>query len=94
MMRAIVLAIGLLCCAGGVLGVTLGGAEAGIGFLVFGLLILAGTLFERHYHRNLTALPGPGWERMEERFKDPSTGEILDVWYNPQSGERRYVTRQ
>ncbi len=65
-----------------------------LGPLILGLLILAGTLFERHYHRNLARPPGSGWERTEESFKDPSTGEILDVWYNPRDGQRRYVTRR
>ena len=94
MLRAVVLALGLLCCAGGVLGLALGDWGGMLGLLVFGALLLAGTLFERHYHRNLPAPPGPGWERTGESFKDPASGENVDVWYNSQSGQRRYVIRQ
>lgn len=94
MLRAVVLALGLLCCAGGAVGLALGAGGGMFGPLILGLLILAGTLFERHYHGNLTAPPGLGWERTEESFKDSSTGEILEVWYNPHNGQRRYVTRQ
>ena len=39
----------------------------------------------------LTAPPGPGWVRTEERFVDPSSGETLEVWFDPTSGERAYV---
>lgn len=34
---------------------------------------------------------GPGWERTEERFLDPVTGQVLDVWYCSRTGERAYV---
>jgi hypothetical protein len=35
--------------------------------------------------------PGPGWQRTGERFVDPTTGERLEVWFQPESGERAYV---
>jgi hypothetical protein len=35
--------------------------------------------------------PGPDWQKTEERFVDPSSGETLDVWFHPTSGERAYV---
>jgi hypothetical protein len=35
--------------------------------------------------------PGPGWQKTDERFVDPSTGEPLEVWFHPASGERAYV---
>jgi len=41
--------------------------------------------------RPLDAPSRPGWIRTEERFVDPSSGETLDVWFHPQSGERTYV---
>ncbi|WP_298225034.1 hypothetical protein [Acidocella sp.] len=94
MLRATVLALGGLCCAGAALGLLLGAGGGMLGLLAFGLLILGGTLFERRYHRNLTAPPGPGWERTQEVFQDPSSGELLEVWYNPITGQRRYVSRK
>jgi hypothetical protein len=39
----------------------------------------------------LDAPPGPDWEPTNERFVDPSSGETLDVWFHPPSGERAYV---
>jgi len=39
----------------------------------------------------LAAPPGPDWIRTEERFADPTTGETVEVWFHPTSGERAYV---
>ena len=39
----------------------------------------------------LTTPPGPGWVKTEERFVDPTSGETLDVWFDPKTGERAYV---
>ncbi len=36
------------------------------------------------------ALP-PGLRRTDERFLDPSTGVLMRVWFDPATGERRYV---
>jgi hypothetical protein len=41
--------------------------------------------------RPLDKPPGPGWEATAERFIDPQTGETLDVWFSPRTGERAYV---
>jgi hypothetical protein len=35
--------------------------------------------------------PGPDWQRTDERFVDPSSGEPLEVWFHPKSGQRAYV---
>ncbi|HKI58114.1 MAG TPA: hypothetical protein VKA00_02715 [Trueperaceae bacterium] len=33
-----------------------------------------------------------GFEETEETFVDPTTGIRQRVWFNPSTGERRYVT--
>ena len=35
--------------------------------------------------------PGPGWQSTGERFFDDASGHQVEVWFNPASGERRYV---
>ena len=65
-----------------------GGAQA----LVFGGLIVLGTAFERWRYRPNRARPGATWEATGERFLDPHTGESVQVFYDPRSGERRYVS--
>lgn len=37
-----------------------------------------------------TRLP-PGFRRTDEVFVDPSSGVTMRVWFDPSSGERRYV---
>lgn len=56
---------------------------------MFGILILAGTFFEKHYRERRAA--GSGFEKTSERFVDPTTGKLVEVRYDPSTGERAYV---
>jgi 4-amino-4-deoxy-L-arabinose transferase-like glycosyltransferase len=59
------------------------------GQLVILFLVL---VFERFRYKAIDpSAPGPGFEASGERFIDPESGQPVDVWYNPDSGERRYV---
>jgi hypothetical protein len=44
--------------------------------------------YKRH---PLDAPPGRDWTLTDERFLDPRSGETLEVWYRPRTGERAYV---
>ena len=55
-------------------------------------VIVIGILFERRY-RNDSRSPDGRWQPTGERFSDPTTGKDVEVFYDPQSGERRYVER-
>jgi hypothetical protein len=65
----------------------------GIQLLVFGVITLLALSFERWRYRTRTGGAVGAWQRTGERFEDPETGRILDVEYNPESGERRYIDR-
>lgn len=39
----------------------------------------------------LDAPPGADWRATGERFLDPTSGEMLEVWQSPRNGERAYV---
>jgi hypothetical protein len=41
--------------------------------------------------RPLDAPPGRDWTLTAERFLDPQSGEMLEVWYCAKTGERAYV---
>lgn len=57
-------------------------------------IFFVGSLFERVRYKKLeNADPGPGWQETEERFIDPETKKRVTVFFNPTSGERRYVTK-
>ena len=53
-------------------------------------------LFRRggYKRRPLDAPPGPDWRPTGERFVDPTSGEMLEVWFHSASGERAYVRRR
>ena len=56
-----------------------------------GLLVL-GTLWERFYYRGGTVRgEGGRWQATAERFRDEESGGLVTVWFNPVTGERRYV---
>lgn len=62
------------------------------GAVIFGALILIGTLAEQYrYKRVRRGQPGPGWRLGAERFVDPESGKIVAVWYNDRIGERAYA---
>jgi hypothetical protein len=60
---------------------------------IVALLVLIWALFRNggYKRRPLEVPPGPDWQLTEERFVDPGSGETLDVWFHPASGERAYV---
>ncbi|MGH8303854.1 MAG: hypothetical protein ACRET5_20610 [Steroidobacteraceae bacterium] len=90
MLRALVLALGVMAAAGGALLLRAGHVGPGIYLLCLAAALILGTLFERwRYHNSAPA--AARWERTGERFEDPTTGETLEVQYDRASGERRYV---
>ena len=91
MLRNVVIAVSaLLTCAGiGLVasGVYMPGWQA----LVTGVVVLIGTLFERWRYRHIEESPKGHWQPTGERFIDPSTGDPVEVMFDPRTGERRYV---
>jgi len=88
-MRTVVLGIAVLLTASGLMCLLLGYGQ-GWPMTLWGLLLLASVVFERwRYVRRAGAMAGP-WQATDERFADPETGKSVQVFYNPQTGERRY----
>jgi hypothetical protein len=56
-------------------------------------LVLIWLLFRKGGYKRqpLDAPPGRGWTFTGERFVDPSSGALIEVWWNPRLGERAYV---
>ena len=60
---------------------------------IFYSLKEATILIERWRYKPLAQRPpGPDWQRTDERFVDPASGEPVTVFYQPATGERRYVS--
>ena len=92
MLRATLIALGALLAAGAALAVALGAGAHAWGLGLFGVLLLLGTLFERRrYGAIADRPPGAGWEPTGERFRDPASGVLVEVWFNPATGRRQYV---
>ena len=93
MLRGAVLAIGILMLLAGVIMLELEIWPA-LWLAIVGGVIIAGTLLERVIYKPLRSeRPGVGWVKTAERFIDPDTGRPVDVFYNPASGERQYVSQ-
>ncbi len=48
-------------------------------------------MFERWRYRSAAGDGGRGWQRTGERFEDPESGQVMEVLFDPSSGQRRYV---
>ena len=91
MLRASVLLLGVALLAGAGVVAVLGLAPVAWELGGFGLLIVLGTVLERRVYRGIEAPPpGPDWQRTTERFRDPTSGRVVTVWFNARTGERRY----
>jgi hypothetical protein len=61
-------------------------------YLVVGGAVLAGSIvLERKGYRPRVDQARGRWQRTGERFVDPSSGRLVEVRYNPDTGERDYV---
>ena len=56
-------------------------------------LVLIWLLFRSGGYKRqpLNAPPDGDWTFTGERFVDPNSSELLEVWHEPRSGERAYV---
>jgi hypothetical protein len=79
-----------LAAIGGVLMQAAGKDGGGFPLFVLAALIAVGTVFDAGY---LERRRGPRgiWQLTAEREIDHQSGQILEVWYDPISGERRYL---
>jgi hypothetical protein len=61
-------------------------------YLLIGGAVLAGSIvLERRGYRPRVDHARGRWQRTGERFVDPSSGRLVEVRYNPDTGEREYV---
>lgn len=92
-LRTIIAVISVIVLSVSLIAIAFGVALAfGLWLFAIGLLLTLGVLFERvHYKRLLSKTPGPGWIATAERFVDPVSGRMVQVFTNPTTGERLYV---
>jgi hypothetical protein len=94
MLRLAVLVLGIALLIAGVIALGYGAPATPLWLLAVGGVITVGTLGERVLYKPLLRKkPGPGWVKTTERFVDPESGRTVDVFYEPSSGERQYVSQ-
>ena len=93
MLRAALLVIGGVMLAAAAIGALAGCRLAVIiPLAVWGAILDGGLLVERWRYQGLTDdRLGRNWQATPERFVDPETGRLVTVFFNPATGERRYV---
>ena len=93
MLRAALLAIGsVMLAAAAICALTGCRLAVMIPLAVWGAILAGGVLIERWRYQALTDdPPGRHWQATPERFVDPETGRLVTVFFNPATGERRYV---
>jgi len=93
LLRAALLVIGGVMLSGAAIGALAGCRLAAmIPLAVWGAIIAGGVLIERWRYKPLVDdRPTGDWQATPERFVDPETGLLVTVFFNPATGERRYV---
>ena len=89
MLRAFLLVVSLVLMAIG-LWPCMAGARPLYPPLIWGGVLCVATVLERWRYRSQPGREGAIWEATDERFIDPESGKLMQVYYQPQSGERRY----
>ncbi len=62
-----------------------------IWFGIIGIALLIGVLFERVRYKHLVRESPAGSSPTQERFIDPASGKLVQVYFNAATGERSYV---
>jgi hypothetical protein len=93
LLRAALLVIGGAMLAAATFGaLACGPLSAMIPLAVWGAILAGGVLVERWRYRPLADdPPGGDWQATPELFVDPESGRLVTVFFNPVTGERRYV---
>lgn len=89
MLRGFVLLLAVALIAFGLWPCVAGGPMAWP-VLIWGIVLFLATLFERWRYRANAQPTGEGWVATDERFIDPESGKLVQVYYQASTGERRY----
>ena len=91
MLRNVVIAVSAILTCVGIGLIACGVYAPGWQALLFGAIVLIGTLFERWRYRRIEEPRNGSWQQTDEAFIDPTSGDPVEVMFDPRTGERRYV---
>ena len=78
----------------GVCGVAVWASGGGPFLLIMAAVVLIAGALEPIYGRVVARPQSGNWRATGEKFVDPETGELVTVWFDPTTGERRYVAER
>jgi hypothetical protein len=91
LLRRVIIAYGVFCLLGAAVLLAAQVTTALVIYLAInGLVIIGAILFERSSYRSKADRTQGNWQPTGERFNDPTSGQVVEVYYNPQTGERDY----
>jgi len=61
--------------------------------LIWGIILVIAVMFERWRYRCNEHNYDRQWQPTGEKFEDTETGQTMEVHYDPNTGERRYVRK-
>lgn len=94
MLRGTLVGLGIAALIASGICFVAGAYGAAFYLLISGIILTVGILFERwRYSRSATS-PTGNWQTTGERFVDPTRGKLVEVLYNPDTGERDYQDKQ
>lgn len=93
MLRNALLIIGVACLALGGLCAIGGFGQEAVTFIMTGCILALGVAWERWRYKPRVTSPHPSWQATGERFIDPETGELTEVYFDAANGARHYVSR-
>lgn len=93
MLRNVILSLGAVLVAAGLMALVMGIYGPGVICLVWGGILVFGIVYERYAYKTIVdKVPaGTGWTRTAERFIDDKSGRTVTVYVKPFTGERAYV---
>lgn len=95
-LRGCVVLFGAVLVLAGLAGIALAPARTagfpGIPALILGVVVVVTAIAEPVYGALVHRPPlSGGWRPSGEKFLDPTSGKPVEVWFDPKTGERRYV---
>ena len=90
MLRKVLLGFACVLAISGVFGLLEGETHAWP-MAFWGLMLVLAIVFERWRYSPRDELSTGEWQETEERFVDSESGRLMQVFYQPTTGERQYV---
>jgi hypothetical protein len=90
MLRNFVLVVAIALAGSGAY-LLLHGEHGAAPMAIWGTILLLAVVFERWRYKNSDHRLSGDWEATDERFIDPESGKLMQVWYQPSTGERCYL---